>query len=69
MAYSLVVPSPSVPSSRKNINQRFTNYLAPKCYNLLPVAIRLTKNKKKFKIMSKKYIVDHYNEFMKILKP
>ena len=37
----------AIPISNTNINLRFINYLAPRCYNLLPGSMKLIVNSKK----------------------
>lgn len=53
----------SVPPSKRNINQRFVTYLAPKYFNLIPKKIRDIKNRKKFIKLCREYIVLYPNVF------
>lgn len=57
-----------IPSSNKNINQRFVTYLAPKFYNLLPIEIRQTNNSRNFNILCKQYISNHYHLFSNLVE-
>ena len=56
----------SIPNNLKGINLKFFVYLAPKTYNLLPSAIKQTKNKKKFNKDCNKYVHDNYHVFYRL---
>lgn len=57
-----------IPSSKKNISQRFITYLGPKFYNLLPKNIRLVKTAQRFSKLCKNYISMNYHEFISYLE-
>lgn len=44
----LTAQKQNLPSSKKNGNQRFVSYLGSKFYNLIPIEIRNTTNRKEF---------------------
>lgn len=52
-----------IPTSNRNINLRSINYLAPKFYNLLPLDIKETINKRKFNNKCRDYICNNYANF------
>lgn len=54
----------AIPNSNTNINLRFINYLAPRCYNLLPGSMKLMVNHKKFRTVCKSYIFRNLQKFM-----
>lgn len=56
----------AVSHSHRNVNQRFTILLGPKCYNLLPTEILLINNKKSFLNSIKQYISDGVEAFKNI---
>lgn len=55
-----------IPTSNKNINLRFVNYLAPKIYNLLPNEIKTINKIKLFNKRCKTYITANYIQFHSI---
>lgn len=57
----------NIPNSKKNINLRFINYLAPKFYNQLPCVIKQYKNLKKFTNLCKTYVNQNFGDFTKFL--
>lgn len=56
-----------IPISRKTINLKFIDYLAPKFYNLLPNEIKQIKSKKNFNKKSKMFIIKNYEKFNKLM--
>ena len=54
---------PSIPSVKKNINQRFVNYLAPKFYNIIPRYIRDVERLSRFKKLCKTFIAKNVDIF------
>ena len=57
----------NVPKSRRDINQRFLTYLAPKMYNLIPLDIRRVEQPKKFSKLFIEYFFSNPEPFLTIL--
>lgn len=54
-----------IPMSNNNLNLKFTDYIAPKIYNLLPNAIKNLTNLRKFNTECKKFIFENYYSLFK----
>ena len=56
-----------IPKTRKTIGQRCCSYLAPKIFNSLPNEIKEINNKKKFKYICAKYILENERRMFHVL--
>lgn len=66
--YNLRTESLRTPLYTKAHTQRIVTYFAPKFFNRLPPNIKSTiYNKKKYNVMTKKYIQEHYATFLELI--
>lgn len=56
----------NIPQSRRDINQRFLSYLAPRLYNRIPLEIRNASNVRLFNVLFRKYLFSHLPIFMRL---